>query len=171
MIILGLGSNIGERFGYLSAAVARIAPFLTGMKLSRVLESASLGPGGVIGEGPSFLNMAISGETPLAPLALLDELKRIERELGRLERGYWGSREIDIDILAVDGLVLNEARLVVPHAHMLDRDFVMLPLMDVAPDWRYPGSCEWHGMTPAEIVRRKGFALNGNLKETGLTFA
>jgi 2-amino-4-hydroxy-6-hydroxymethyldihydropteridine diphosphokinase len=171
VVILGLGGNIGDRLAYLREAVARLSLVLTDLRVSRVLESASLEPDGVIGKAPAFYNMAVAGECALSPLALLAEVKAIEQALGRQARGYWGSREIDIDILAIDDLVMQEAGLTLPHAHMLDRDFVMLPVADVAPEWRYPGAGECFGLTPAEIIRVKGYGLCANLKESGLRAA
>lgn len=171
MVILGLGSNIGERYDYLGAAVWKLSYLLQDMRLSRVLESrALLPPDPEPGTDRPFLNMAVRGICTLPPAVLLDEVKTLEQELGRVARGVWGPREIDIDILAVDGLVYREEGLAIPHPGLLNRDFVLVPLADVAPDWVYPGAGDFAGKTAAQIVAAKGYGLHEGLRETGLTF-
>ena len=90
---------------------------------------------------PSFLNAAIAVDCPLAPLALLDALLQIERDLGRdrsADAVRWGPRTIDLDVLWIDGVVLDDPRLVVPHPRVEERAFAMVPLLEVAPDARNP---------------------------------
>lgn len=141
------------------------------MQVSRVLESAALTCSGVQQDAPAYLNMAVSGKCDLPPRELLARLKAIEKELGRQPRGLWESREIDIDILAMDDLIVQDADLILPHVHMLNRDFVVLPVADVAPQWRYPAAGAFLGMTPAQIIRAQGYGLNENLRETGMVAA
>ena len=78
------------------------------------------------------------------------------------------ARPIDIDILAMDDVVMGAPGLTIPHPGMLERDFVLLPLTDVAPGWRYPAAGPYHHMRAADIIAVKGFALNGRLRDTGL---
>ncbi len=171
MVILGLGSNVGEREAYLRAAVGRLRGILTDVTLSRVLESKALPcqrkqPG----MDRPFLNMAVRGQTTLEPLELLAAIKQMERELGRVERGVWGPREIDIDILAMGCGEIGEGSLVVPHRELLNRDFALIPFNDVAAEWRYPVEGEYQGLSPAEIITRKRYAIGEDLRETGLGF-
>ena len=170
MVILGLGSNIGDRMQYLAAAVRRLSGMLQEMHMSRILESpAMLPPDASADMDRPYLNMAVSGKTDLTPQALLTEVKSLERELGRVQRSVWGPREIDIDILAMDGLVTQSPELTVPHRGILKRDFALLPLSDVAPDWKYPVAGSYYNMPVSEILAAKGYAIGNNLRDTGLT--
>jgi 2-amino-4-hydroxy-6-hydroxymethyldihydropteridine diphosphokinase len=167
MVILGLGSNQGDRLAYLSAAVAQLRGLLSGMRLSRVVESEAL----LCPQSPAewdmpFLNMAVSGETALAPQALLAELKAIERRLGRMDRGTWAPREIDIDILAMDDVVLAQDALTIPHPGLLQRDFALLPLIDVAPGWTYPDGV-YKGQSAADIAAARQYSYNAGLIDKG----
>lgn len=171
LVLVGLGSNVGNRFDYLGAALWKLSYLLEPVKVSRVLESKALLPEGVPQEeGAPFLNMVVAGHSKLPALELLFEFKEIEKELGRQDRGYWGAREIDIDLLAMGSTVLEAEGLHLPHRHMLNRDFVMVPLCDVAPEWQYPVEGEFFGMSAAQIVAAKGFALNGDLRESEFAF-
>lgn len=169
MIILGLGSNIGDRLGYLSAAVRGLGAVMQDMRLSRILESEAVLPPDATPEmNRPFLNMALRGTCHLAPEALLQQLKILETTLGRQQRCQWGPREIDMDILAMGGYVLESAALNIPHRELLNRDFALLPLADVAPEWTYPLPGEYFGKTPSQIIAGKGYGLNSRLRETGM---
>lgn len=171
MIILGLGSNVGDRIAYLTRAVARLRDFVADIRLSRVYESAALLPEGAPSDwGNPFLNMALRGETALEPVALLERVKQAEREVGRETRGRWGPREIDIDILAYGALVILGPP-AVPHPEMLKRDFVLFPLSDVAPEWRYPAPGPQVGKMPPELIVSLGMRLSGALRVTDLEVA
>ncbi len=100
---------------------------------------------------------------------LLARVKAIERDLGRVSRCKWGPREIDIDILAMDDVTMDTPELTIPHRVLLERDFVLLPLADVAPDWRYPlrRAVSWHGM-PLKLPPPKVLHLGAHLRDTGL---
>lgn len=153
MIILGLGSNKGDRIAHLRNAVSALGKIVHNIKCSPVYESAALLPA----EAPKewdikFLNMAISGDTSLTPQALLAQVKAIENELGRVPSGHWGPREIDIDILAYDDTSLNEEHLVIPHQYFLVRDFALIPAADIAPDWKYPVKGEFYGQSAKQLV-------------------
>jgi 2-amino-4-hydroxy-6-hydroxymethyldihydropteridine diphosphokinase len=89
--------------------------------------------------------------TELVPVELLEECHRIESALGRRPRPRWQEREIDIDILLVDNLILKEPQLTVPHPAMLDRDFVLVPLLEVAPQLIHPQN----GKPLAEFISSK----------------
>ncbi len=141
MVIFGLGSNLGDRLAYLKRAVADLSEILTNKKTSPVYESeAILLAGAPESWNIPFLNAAVCGETSLSPEELLAYIKSIERKIGRAENhSKWSPREIDIDILAIDDLVLSSENLTIPHPFLLDRPFALWPLADIAPDWEYHG--------------------------------
>lgn len=87
---------------------------------------------------PRFINMAIEVETELDPPKLLEILKTIEGEIGRRESYKWGPRVIDLDILLYNDFVINTPELHIPHPHMHEREFVLRPLAEIAPDKIHP---------------------------------
>jgi 2-amino-4-hydroxy-6-hydroxymethyldihydropteridine diphosphokinase len=128
--LLGLGSNIGERRRHLQAAVDALPA--AGI---RVLASSSLydtDPVGEILDQDSFLNACLRIETSLEPLALLDAVKGIERQLGR-PPGYerHSPRAIDIDVLLLGDIELGHERMTLPHAQVLTRRFVLIPALEL----------------------------------------
>lgn len=171
-IILGLGSNVGDRLAHLSGAVARLRAFVTELRLSRIYEAAALLPPGAPADwGRPFLNMALSGVTALEPGDLLARVKQVEAEVGRCSRGHWGPREIDIDILAYGNMVVEQEGFSVPHKEILARDFVLFPLADAAPDWRYPVAGPFFGKTPGELIALRGMRFSDALRATDLEVA
>ncbi len=169
MIILGLGSNVGDRQAHLGAAVRGLAAFLQDVRCSLILESPALLPPGAPPEwNMPYLNMAVGGSAELSPQALFAAVKAIEREIGRLPRGAWGPREIDIDILAMGDMVMESSELAIPHRGLLKRDFALLPLINIAPDWCYPAAGKYHSWLGADIAADKCFTLNERLRDTGL---
>jgi len=136
MILLALGSNLGNRAENLARARVLLARTLTLHAISPIYETE---PWGVIDQ-PDFLNQALLVETELAPEALLTLVKDIEAGLGRDFSGErYGPRPIDIDILAYDKLTLDAPSLTIPHQRLPERAFVLIPLNDIAPDWVHPG--------------------------------
>lgn len=138
-VVIGLGANLGDRLATMRDAIVRIER-LDGVRIlarSRVYETAPVG----LVEQPAFLNAAIGVNCTKSARALLDELLRIERELGRI-RGAgevrWGPRAIDLDVLWIEGVVIDESQLSVPHPRLVERAFALVPLLDVAPDARDP---------------------------------
>ena len=169
MVILGLGSNVGDRLGHLSTAVRGLSALLQDIRCSRIVESQALLPQDAPLEwNVPYLNMAVKGITSVFPQALMSEIKAIEKKIGRTPRGVWGPREIDIDILAMGDKVMADATLAIPHKELLRRDFALLPLIDVAPDWHYPGAGKYHGWLAKDIAADMGFGLNMHLRDTGL---
>jgi len=133
-VYLGLGSNKGERLTHLKRAIDELHKVGKVTTISPVYETE---PWGKIGQ-PPFLNAVIRMETELAPLLLLREIKVIEQRVGRQPSQRWGPREIDIDILFYDELVLDTHELKVPHPYLHVRPFVLIPLADIAPDLVHP---------------------------------
>jgi 2-amino-4-hydroxy-6-hydroxymethyldihydropteridine diphosphokinase len=125
---LALGSNLGDRAGYLQAAREALPEVgVMVVRASRVAETEPVG----IRKQPDFLNQVLEVETSLEPRPLLDVLKQIEQELGRTARERWGPREIDIDILRYDGRVVDEPGLHIPHAELQNRRFLLDLLRDI----------------------------------------
>ncbi len=134
VIYLALGTNLGDRPANLRAAIVALAPQVRVTAESRIYETEPWG----FTEQPSFLNMAIRAETDLPPAELLAFLKRLESDLGRVPTFRNGPRLIDIDILFYDDLILDTPPLVIPHPRLHERDFVLVPLADLAPDLIHP---------------------------------
>jgi len=133
-VFLGLGSNLGDREAHLRAALRALAPAVTIETVSSIYETEPVG----YLDQPRFLNAVCSGTTGLPPLALLRAIKQLEHDLGRVPTVRFGPRVIDIDILFYDHLVLDTPELQVPHPRLAERAFVLLPLAEIAPDWRHP---------------------------------
>ncbi len=134
LVYLALGTNLGDRPANLRAAIAALASIVTVLAESPVYETPPWG----VTDQPPFLNMALKGETRLAPLALLTELKRLETRLGRRPSIRYGPRLIDMDILFYDDLILDSPELAIPHPRLHERAFVLVPLADLAPDLAHP---------------------------------
>ncbi|MFO7179885.1 MAG: 2-amino-4-hydroxy-6-hydroxymethyldihydropteridine diphosphokinase [Pseudomonadota bacterium] len=128
-VVVGLGSNVGQREQQLERAVSAIARLGAVLACSSVYETAPVGP-----PQPDFLNAAVRLHTTLEPHALLDHLLEIERAAGRERRERWGPRVLDLDVLWISGVVLATERLSVPHPELRRRAFALVPLLDVAPE-------------------------------------
>jgi dihydropteroate synthase len=125
---LALGSNLGDRAGYLEAARAALPKAgITVVKASRVAETEPVG----VRDQPRFLNQVLEVETSLEPRPLLDAVKNLEQQLGRTTSQRWGPREIDIDILTYDGRTVDEVGLHIPHAELQNRPFLLKLLEDL----------------------------------------
>ncbi len=137
---LGLGSNMGDRMGYLRAAVASMSDCVA---VSGVYETDPVG-------GPDqgrFLNVVAELDTDQSARDLLKLCQRLEGAADRVREVRWGPRTLDVDVLWVDGEAVDEDDLVVPHPRMFERAFVMVPLGELAPElaegWSDPdtGGC------------------------------
>lgn len=133
---LSLGSNIGDA----RANVARAVEALDRGGATVVARSADYrtAPWGPVAQD-WFVNACVIVETDLPPEGLLALCKRIELELGRTREVRWGPRVVDVDILTYDDLELAIPGLTVPHAHMMERAFVLVPLLDADPDFTVRG--------------------------------
>lgn len=148
---IGIGSNVGDRQAHLETARRGLASLaLTELVvLSRAYETAPVGP---VEQG-MFLNAAACVETALSPAELLAGLGRIEAHAGRASkeaRIHWGPRELDLDILFYDDLIINQDNLKVPHPQLENRWFVLRPLADIAPTLVHPKL----GQTVEELLHR-----------------
>lgn len=144
-VALGLGSNVGDRPGHLRRAVAGLADSGGIEAVSSVYESP---PAGYEDQG-DFLNLVAVLRTDLAAGALLESLWALEDEAGRRRPFRNAPRTLDIDIILYGDRVLRRPGLSVPHPRWRDRPFVVVPLLEVAPDWRDPVT----GCTVSEVAR------------------
>ena len=135
-VILALGSNLNDRETYIQKALDALrAIAVTPVQKSKVYETAPVGPG----PQGKYLNLCVRFSTRLAPRALLEFCRETERLVGRVPRGRWAPREIDLDILAYGREIIQEEGLIIPHPSILDRQFVLAPLADLDPDYVLPG--------------------------------
>lgn len=128
-VFLGLGTNLGDRVQNLRDAIGALKPHATIQALSSIYESV---PHEVEGDQPLYLNMVARVSTELAPIELLQELKAIEKNMGRAPDTHLESRPIDIDILLYGDQVIEIPGLAIPHRDMHKRHFVLVPLEEIA---------------------------------------
>ncbi|MDE5654490.1 MAG: 2-amino-4-hydroxy-6-hydroxymethyldihydropteridine diphosphokinase, partial [Clostridia bacterium] len=135
-VLLSLGSNMGERQSYLDTAIKRLGEHedITIQKISSPYENA---PYGGVAKLP-FINMAVKISTYLSPYELLDYLHLIESEAQRDRSIRWGDRTLDIDIVFYGDKVIDDDILTIPHPDYQNRDFVLIPLKEIAPDFLCP---------------------------------
>jgi 2-amino-4-hydroxy-6-hydroxymethyldihydropteridine diphosphokinase len=134
-----LGANLGPREQTLLRAVELLRE-VHGVEVAAVSRFRETEPAGVVDQ-PPFLNGAIELETSLSPRALLDELLRIERELGRTrDGGRWGPRTIDLDLLVYADEVVDEPGMCIPHPLLHERRFALEPLAELNPELVVPGA-------------------------------
>ena len=133
---LGLGSNMGDRHKELDFALEMLRNH-SAIRLIKAAPILETDPVGYL-EQPKFLNTVAEIETALAPALLLEALQQIENDAGRVRSVRWGPRTLDIDILLYDNLVLSEPNLIIPHPHLREREFVLVPLAHLAPNLPVP---------------------------------
>ncbi len=135
---LALGSNLGNREQALDRAVTELSEFMAGLRMSRIYETEPL----YVRDQPRFLNAVVCGTTKMPCFELLSRVQRIELKMGRDRCSVprHGARVIDIDILLFGTTVLTTRTLVIPHPEMVERQFVLLPLMDLAPELAHPAT-------------------------------
>jgi len=134
-VYLGLGSNVGDRAANLGAAAELISRNIG--KIAKKSHLYETQPWGNTAQ-ETFLNQVVMVNTTLDPRELLDKISRIERELGRERREKWGPRSLDIDILFYGKRVIRDKGLEIPHPELHKRAFVLVPLMEIAPDLEHP---------------------------------
>ncbi len=134
-VYLLLGSNLGDRQGYLRQAIKLIEKEVAPVTVaSSIYETQSWGKA----DEPDYLNQVVCLETDLPALTVLEKILAIELSMGRTREVKWGSRIIDIDILFYGGHVINEPDLVVPHPQLHHRLFTLAPLVEIAPNLKHP---------------------------------
>ncbi|MBI5811719.1 MAG: 2-amino-4-hydroxy-6-hydroxymethyldihydropteridine diphosphokinase [Meiothermus silvanus] len=158
---IALGSNLGDRAGYLLLALSRLSslPQTRLSRLSQVYQTDPVGPpvkshsdpamAGTQGQGP-YLNMVAEIESGLEPQSLLQALLEIEKSLGRERTVRWGARTLDLDLLLYGEWVADIPQLTLPHPRLHERAFVLAPLCDLIPEARHPNL----GMTYRQLLER-----------------
>ncbi|MDV2470312.1 2-amino-4-hydroxy-6-hydroxymethyldihydropteridine diphosphokinase [Acinetobacter chinensis] len=123
---IGMGSNLGDSQKILSEAIVQLQQLGT-VRTSKLYQSPPMGPQ----DQPNYLNAVAELKTELEAHALLDELQRIEQESGRVRLRHWGERTLDLDLLIYGTEQIKTERLTVPHPGVMERDFVVIPLLDL----------------------------------------
>ena len=129
---VAIGANLGDRAAAIRFAADRLAPLLSGLLLSAVVETEPEGEG--LEGQPLYLNAVAVGETRLSARELLDHLLHIERDFGRTRPAPGAPRTLDLDLVLLGGQVIDEPGLTVPHPRFRHRFFVLGPLAEIAPD-------------------------------------
>lgn len=134
-VLMSLGSNTGNRLIILTKALSELerSGFCI-IDRSKIWETSPWG----FTDQPRFLNMCLCAETELTSEEMIKTIKNLEIKLGRRQSIKWGPREIDIDIIAIGEMVIETPDLSVPHPHMHERTFVLIPLKEIAPQFRHP---------------------------------
>jgi 2-amino-4-hydroxy-6-hydroxymethyldihydropteridine diphosphokinase len=134
-VVLGLGSNVGDRERALDRGLSLLAT--RGFRASRRSSTYLTEP---VGGPPQdwFLNLVVAGQSDLTPEELLRACQATERDLGRVAGERWGPRTLDIDLLLYGDDVVSSARLSLPHPRLHERLFVLVPLVEIAPERRHP---------------------------------
>ncbi|MEK4563191.1 2-amino-4-hydroxy-6-hydroxymethyldihydropteridine diphosphokinase [Alkalihalobacillus sp. FSL R5-0424] len=147
-VYISLGSNMESRFGYLEKAISKLRL----MKDSEVTAVSSIYETDPVGyvDQPSFLNLVVCLNTTLSPFELLAETQQIENQLGRKREIRWGPRTIDLDILLYDQENMKMESLTLPHPRMWQRSFVIIPLLELAPDLSF----DLQGVTLKEVYNQ-----------------
>ncbi len=170
MILIGLGSNMTGPWGAPRDCVGRALQVLDErpfklVKASTLIETTPFGKQ----DQPAYINAVARIKTRLPALVLLQALRNMERSAGRQRRERWGERTLDLDILDYNGVVLEEgveqtvdAELVLPHPAISEREFVLVPIIEIAPRWKHPVS----GMTARKMLAalhtdKGGKVING----------
>ncbi|TCM66752.1 2-amino-4-hydroxy-6-hydroxymethyldihydropteridine diphosphokinase [Acinetobacter calcoaceticus] len=131
---IGLGSNLGDSEQILAAAAKKLAA-LGPVQVSKLYQSPPMGPQ----DQPHYHNAVLQLETDLEPLDLLDTLQALEQEAGRVRLRHWGERSLDLDLLLYGQKNIKNERLIVPHVGIMERDFVVIPLLDLDPTLQIEG--------------------------------
>ena len=162
-VVIGLGSNLGDRRGHLCAAAVSLR------RLGRLVAASSLYETVAVGgpPQPSFLNAAVRLATPLSPSDLLERLHAVEVSRGRVRYQRWGPRTLDLDLLWARGLLLVGSDLTVPHPRLAERAFAMIPLVEVAPDAADPADEVLYADRVA-LIDQGGVTRVGSFEQTGV---
>lgn len=136
---VGFGANLGDTEATLDAAIEKISA-TPGVRILKVSSIYKTTPVGLVDDGPDFINAAIELETDLNPLELMNDLRKIERSLGkRRQHRSDRSRKIDLDLLLFGNKRFFSHGLEIPHPRMENRGFVLVPLVEIAPNFVHPG--------------------------------
>lgn len=146
-VLLSLGANLGNREQTLSRAIEQLhAGVLWNIRVSPWYKTEPVGDV----EQPDFINLAVTGDTTLTLEECFQKIKQIEQILGRVQRPRWHEREIDIDLCLFGAQKAQTAEMVIPHPHLHERKFVLVPAVDITPDWIHPD----FGVSLATLLER-----------------
>lgn len=148
--IINIGSNLGDRRLNLSRAMAAVMRHFGQLEMSHVVETEPHG----FDSPNKFLNVGIMFRSELAPEEVLEVLKGIEQDISpashRTPDGGYADRVIDIDMIAADDVTMDTPELSLPHPRLAERDFFLVPLEEIAPQWRHPAT----GLTATEMLKK-----------------
>jgi len=147
VVAIALGSNLGDRRASLNYAIDRLRTFLRPLRASSVIETE---PFDVPDDQPPYLNAVVVGETSMGPEALMAELQAIERERGRERPSLRAARTLDVDLILYGDRIIHTPGLEIPHPRFREREFVLGPLGQIAPEMRDPVT----GLTIQELRTR-----------------
>jgi 2-amino-4-hydroxy-6-hydroxymethyldihydropteridine diphosphokinase len=152
-----LGSNLGNRNEWLRKGILALKTRIGPLKeISSVYETAAWG----IEDQPEFLNIVIQIDTALLPDEVLRQIQLIEEELERQREIKWGQRTLDIDILFYDDLIIEDEHLKIPHPHLHERLFTLIPVFEILPNFKHPKL----GKTISELLKE----TNDKLRVTNI---
>lgn len=155
IIYLALGSNLGDRQNNLNTAIDLLRRRIRIEQLSSMYETEAA----YVTDQPSFYNLVLRAETELAPAELLAFLKAIENEMGREKTIRFGPRLVDVDILLYGDECIDTPTLTVPHLRMTERAFVLVPLAEIAPEVKIPGTDK----SVSKLLENLGNAAQGDV--------
>ncbi len=136
MKILAIGTNLGECEDNLNRAIELLKRYILVLKRSNIYCSRAWGKE----DQPDFMNMVVSISTDKTPWEMLEIIQKIEGQMGRVRKEKWGPRLIDIDIVIWDDIEIKGAELTIPHSYLNDRDFFLIPAIEIAPGIKDPRS-------------------------------
>ena len=147
VVAIALGSNLGNSYRILTEAIVFLheSPHIQVLQHSQFYRTVPIGP-----PQPDYLNACAILRVNISPFALLTQLLVIERHFGRVRRERWGPRLLDLDLIFYDQLILNTPQLQIPHPRLTERAFVLVPLAEIAGQWRDPIT----GKSIQELVER-----------------
>ena len=138
IVYVNIGSNLGNKKALIQKAIEKIENIFGYCCISEFVESEPWG----FESTNSFLNIGVAFKSDLHPESVLELLQNIEKSISATSHrdalGNYADREIDIDIMAIDDLTYRSDKLNIPHEHLLERDFFMIPLKQLSPGWKYP---------------------------------
>lgn len=157
---IGLGSNLSDPQAQIAAALDKLKQLeqCTVSQVSSLYFSRPMGPQ----DQPDYMNAVVAIETNLTAIELLEQLQGIEENAGRVRKdNRWGARVLDLDILLFDQQVINTARLTIPHYGLKLREFVLLPLAEIAPNLHLPDGDSIQGL--ANQIEKNGLKIHSKL--------